>query len=351
MKNLFSKKYGKRSRPGALPGSGTLAWGIAAVLSVFISSQFISVSGKESREKTAQNKKTYQTLPPVADQALQKRLVRKQSYVTRGGESLLSLAHLFYGHKTWWKKLRKQNPRLRKYGPRKKLKRNLVISYQAAQVGNEYIVQRNDWLSRIALWRYGSGERWHSLFEANRSKISNPNLIHPGDRLLLTEKGIVNQTTGKTVLKAWDGKNRTLATSELTEASNPWAMVFKAHIAIGAFLLGLLIFTLLPKTIWMIPLSKLPAKLPLLGGTAQGMIRDLNRKKRKVDQKHAPPLSSELAAKIRKRPGIDRPPVFGKNILQAFVEQKHDDDERKMSGYHRITAGLRRKLLKSNSKK
>jgi murein DD-endopeptidase MepM/ murein hydrolase activator NlpD len=43
-----------------------------------------------------------------------------------------------------------------------------------------YIVQSGDSLWRIAKKFYGQGSRWTEIFDANRDKIDEPNLIHPG---------------------------------------------------------------------------------------------------------------------------------------------------------------------------
>ena len=46
-------------------------------------------------------------------------------------------------------------------------------------------VQAGDSLSKIAKREYGDANKWHAIFEANRDKIKNPDLIHPGDVLTL----------------------------------------------------------------------------------------------------------------------------------------------------------------------
>ncbi|MBA3532429.1 MAG: LysM peptidoglycan-binding domain-containing protein, partial [Ardenticatenales bacterium] len=47
-----------------------------------------------------------------------------------------------------------------------------------------YTVQSGDSLSKIAQRFYGDGSRWKTIYEANRDKISNPDMIHAG--LVLT---------------------------------------------------------------------------------------------------------------------------------------------------------------------
>jgi nucleoid-associated protein YgaU len=46
-------------------------------------------------------------------------------------------------------------------------------------------VQAGDSLSKIAKREYGDASKWHAIFEANRDKIKNPDLIHPGQVLTL----------------------------------------------------------------------------------------------------------------------------------------------------------------------
>ena len=48
-----------------------------------------------------------------------------------------------------------------------------------------YTVVAGDTLSKIAKREYGSAEKWHAIYEANRDKIKNPDLIHPGQVLTL----------------------------------------------------------------------------------------------------------------------------------------------------------------------
>ena len=46
-----------------------------------------------------------------------------------------------------------------------------------------YVVQPGDSLSKIAKEVYGDGSRWRRIFEANRDRISDPSMIHPGQEL------------------------------------------------------------------------------------------------------------------------------------------------------------------------
>lgn len=46
-----------------------------------------------------------------------------------------------------------------------------------------YTVVAGDSLSKIAKRYYGDANQWPRIHEANRDQISNPDLIHPGQRL------------------------------------------------------------------------------------------------------------------------------------------------------------------------
>lgn len=46
-----------------------------------------------------------------------------------------------------------------------------------------YTVQSGDSLSHIAKALYGSANKWHAIFEANRDQIDDPDLIKPGQVL------------------------------------------------------------------------------------------------------------------------------------------------------------------------
>ena len=46
-------------------------------------------------------------------------------------------------------------------------------------------VKDGDSLSKIAKRELGDAKEWHAIFEANRDKISDPDLIHPGQVLTI----------------------------------------------------------------------------------------------------------------------------------------------------------------------
>lgn len=48
-----------------------------------------------------------------------------------------------------------------------------------------YTVKSGDSLSRIAKAMYGDASKWKLIHAANKAKIPNPDLIHPGDELTI----------------------------------------------------------------------------------------------------------------------------------------------------------------------
>lgn len=54
---------------------------------------------------------------------------------------------------------------------------------QTGAAARTYVVKSGDTLSGIAQAMYGDAGRWPAIFEANKDKISDPNLIHPGQEL------------------------------------------------------------------------------------------------------------------------------------------------------------------------
>ena len=48
-----------------------------------------------------------------------------------------------------------------------------------------YTVKAGDSLSKIARHLYGDGDKWKTIWEANKDSIKNPDLIHPGQVLTI----------------------------------------------------------------------------------------------------------------------------------------------------------------------
>ena len=48
-----------------------------------------------------------------------------------------------------------------------------------------YTVKSGDSLSKIAKQLYGDANSWHKIHQANLDQIKDPNLIHPGQKLVI----------------------------------------------------------------------------------------------------------------------------------------------------------------------
>lgn len=51
-----------------------------------------------------------------------------------------------------------------------------------------HVVVKGESLSKIAKHYYGDPNKWPIIFEANRDKIKDPDLIHPGQELRIPKK-------------------------------------------------------------------------------------------------------------------------------------------------------------------
>jgi len=51
----------------------------------------------------------------------------------------------------------------------------------------KYVVKKGDSLSKIARQFYHDAKLWKKIYEANKDKIKNPDLIHPGQELIIPE--------------------------------------------------------------------------------------------------------------------------------------------------------------------
>jgi nucleoid-associated protein YgaU len=50
-----------------------------------------------------------------------------------------------------------------------------------------YVVKSGDSLSKIAKEFYGDVKKWKTIYEANKNIIKNPDLIKPGQKLVIPE--------------------------------------------------------------------------------------------------------------------------------------------------------------------
>jgi len=55
----------------------------------------------------------------------------------------------------------------------------------SAPRNREYVIKSGDSLSKIAKAYYGDANKWNEIFEANRDKIKDANMIHPGQKIII----------------------------------------------------------------------------------------------------------------------------------------------------------------------
>ena len=55
----------------------------------------------------------------------------------------------------------------------------------AAPTQRDYVIQSGDSLSKIARRFYGNANDWQKIYEANKTTIKDPNLIHPGQKIII----------------------------------------------------------------------------------------------------------------------------------------------------------------------
>ena len=60
-------------------------------------------------------------------------------------------------------------------------------SASGGQSARSYTVQTGDTLSTISRRFYGDANQYMKIFQANRDKLSNPNVIKPGQELMIPE--------------------------------------------------------------------------------------------------------------------------------------------------------------------
>lgn len=64
-----------------------------------------------------------------------------------------------------------------------------VVNSASVAAGGSRVISRGDSLWALSRLAYGDGSRYAVIFNANRGKIHNPNLIYPGQTFVLPRKG------------------------------------------------------------------------------------------------------------------------------------------------------------------
>lgn len=66
-----------------------------------------------------------------------------------------------------------------------KTQNNSVKAQQPSQAKREYTIKSGDSLSKIAKQFYGNAAEWEKIYKANQDKIKDPDLIHPGQKIII----------------------------------------------------------------------------------------------------------------------------------------------------------------------
>lgn len=69
--------------------------------------------------------------------------------------------------------------------PRQQNDQSGAASGQRQTQKREYVVKPGDSLSKIAKQVYGNAADWQKIYQANRNTIKDPDLIHPGQKIIL----------------------------------------------------------------------------------------------------------------------------------------------------------------------
>jgi LysM repeat protein len=111
-------------------------------------------------------------------------------HVVRAGDDLWSLAERYYGDGRDWRKIAAANPKILTGGPDRlqigwRLKIPDLDDEAADKAGKVITVRRGDTLSSIAERELGEASRWTDLYRANRGRLSDPDELAVGVRLVL----------------------------------------------------------------------------------------------------------------------------------------------------------------------
>lgn len=129
------------------------------------------------------------------------------TYVVKKGDTLSAIAQRFYGDASRWRLIAKANdlsdpntvrvgmeliiPQQQKVKPSRPAAEPRIdvaaSGEDETKKARDYIVKKDDSLWKIAAAEYGDGNKWPTVFEANRNSIRNKNLLRPGQVIRLPE--------------------------------------------------------------------------------------------------------------------------------------------------------------------
>jgi nucleoid-associated protein YgaU len=67
----------------------------------------------------------------------------------------------------------------------KKTSGNVHRPTQTASPVRDYTIKSGDSLSKIAKDFYGNAGEWQKIYQANKDKIKDPNMIYPGQKIII----------------------------------------------------------------------------------------------------------------------------------------------------------------------
>jgi nucleoid-associated protein YgaU len=129
-----------------------------------------------------QYKQKYQSLLSVTEQQqihLQNLHVQDNKLFIRGVAPSVEAKNRF------WDELKRINPRADDITADITVDESRAASASSASSRRTYKVKSGDTLSRISKEFYGDPNQYMKIFEANRDKLSNPDLIQPGQELVV----------------------------------------------------------------------------------------------------------------------------------------------------------------------
>jgi phage tail protein X len=109
-------------------------------------------------------------------------------YETNEQDTLRLIAFRVYASKSKWKQLVIHNKIRGRVNPYRKVGAGKRLVYIGPKIEGHFKIRKRDSLSRVALWKYGDTGRWKEIYDMNREKIQDPNLIYPGDFLVFEGK-------------------------------------------------------------------------------------------------------------------------------------------------------------------
>jgi len=104
----------------------------------------------------------------------------------RKGETLKIIARKKLGSEDRWKEIYNLNRDILKSPNKLKIDQHLIVlEDEEEKEAVTHTVKTGESLKSLAQMYYGDGDRWESLYKLNKGSISNPNVIFPGQNLTI----------------------------------------------------------------------------------------------------------------------------------------------------------------------